>query len=35
MPDNADYDNGNPKHRGFTLDSTMHGVWSSTAGTGA
>ena len=27
VPDNADYDNGNPKHRGFKLDSTMHGVW--------
>jgi antitoxin component YwqK of YwqJK toxin-antitoxin module len=26
-PDNADYDHGGPKHRGFTLDGEMHGVW--------
>lgn len=26
-PDNADYDNGRPKHRGFTLDGQMHGAW--------
>ncbi len=26
-PDNADYDNGGPKHRGFTLDGEMHGSW--------
>jgi antitoxin component YwqK of YwqJK toxin-antitoxin module len=26
-PDNADYDHGGPKHRGFTLDGAMHGVW--------
>jgi antitoxin component YwqK of YwqJK toxin-antitoxin module len=27
LPDNADYDHGGPKHRGFTLDGKMHGVW--------
>jgi antitoxin component YwqK of YwqJK toxin-antitoxin module len=27
LPDNADYDHGGPKHRGFRLDSEMHGVW--------
>jgi len=27
QPDNADYDNGEPKHRGFTLDGQMHGAW--------
>jgi antitoxin component YwqK of YwqJK toxin-antitoxin module len=27
QPDNADYDNGGPKHRGFTLDGEMHGAW--------
>ncbi len=26
-PDNADYDNGQPKHRGFRLDGEMHGAW--------
>jgi antitoxin component YwqK of YwqJK toxin-antitoxin module len=26
-PDNADYDHGRPKHRGFTLDGDMHGAW--------
>jgi antitoxin component YwqK of YwqJK toxin-antitoxin module len=26
-PDNADYDHGGPKHRGFTLDGDMHGAW--------
>jgi antitoxin component YwqK of YwqJK toxin-antitoxin module len=25
--DNADYDNGQPKHRGFRLDGEMHGRW--------
>lgn len=27
QPDNADYDNGNPKHRGFTFEGEMHGEW--------
>jgi hypothetical protein len=27
LPDNADYDHGGPKHRGFTLNGEMHGVW--------
>jgi antitoxin component YwqK of YwqJK toxin-antitoxin module len=26
-PDDADYENGGPKHRGFSLDGAMHGVW--------
>jgi antitoxin component YwqK of YwqJK toxin-antitoxin module len=26
-PDNADYDNGFPKHRGFRLGGEMHGLW--------
>jgi antitoxin component YwqK of YwqJK toxin-antitoxin module len=26
-PDQADYDHGGPKHRGFRLDGEMHGVW--------
>jgi antitoxin component YwqK of YwqJK toxin-antitoxin module len=26
-PENADYDHGGPKHRGFTLDGDMHDVW--------
>lgn len=25
--DNADYDHGGPKHRGFTLNGDMHGTW--------
>jgi antitoxin component YwqK of YwqJK toxin-antitoxin module len=25
--DNAEYDHGGPKHRGFTLDGDMHGTW--------
>ncbi|HEY5890209.1 MAG TPA: hypothetical protein VIW94_05880 [Acidimicrobiia bacterium] len=25
--DNADYDHGGPKHRGFTFRGEMHGVW--------
>ncbi|MEX2623936.1 MAG: hypothetical protein WD651_09410 [Acidimicrobiia bacterium] len=27
LPDNADYDHGGPKHRGFTLNGEMHGAW--------
>lgn len=27
VPDDADYDNGNAKHRGFSLDGEMHGKW--------
>jgi antitoxin component YwqK of YwqJK toxin-antitoxin module len=27
VPDSADYDNGQPKHRGFTLGGEMHGAW--------
>lgn len=27
VPNNADYDHGGPKHRGFSLDHEMHGVW--------
>jgi hypothetical protein len=27
IPDNADYDHGGPKHRGFSLGGKMHGVW--------
>jgi hypothetical protein len=27
LPDDADYDHGGPKHRGFTLDGEMHGMW--------
>jgi antitoxin component YwqK of YwqJK toxin-antitoxin module len=26
-PDDADYDHGGPKHRGFRLDGQMHGAW--------
>ena len=26
-PDNAEYDHGGPKHRGFMLDGEMHGLW--------
>jgi antitoxin component YwqK of YwqJK toxin-antitoxin module len=25
--DNADYDDGSPKHRGFRLEGAMHGKW--------
>jgi antitoxin component YwqK of YwqJK toxin-antitoxin module len=27
LADNADYENGGPKHRGFTLKGEMHGPW--------
>ncbi len=27
LPDQADYDHGGPKHRGFRLNGNMHGVW--------
>lgn len=27
LPDNADYDHGGPKHRGFRIDGQMHGAW--------
>lgn len=27
LSDNADYDHGGPKHRGFTRNGEMHGAW--------
>jgi antitoxin component YwqK of YwqJK toxin-antitoxin module len=27
LPDNADYDHGGPKHRGFTRNGKMHAAW--------
>jgi antitoxin component YwqK of YwqJK toxin-antitoxin module len=27
IEDNADYDNGHPKHRGTRIDGEMHGKW--------
>jgi antitoxin component YwqK of YwqJK toxin-antitoxin module len=26
-PDHVDYDNGNPKQRGYRLDGEVHGSW--------
>lgn len=26
-PDHLDYDNGNPKQRGYRLEGEMHGLW--------
>jgi antitoxin component YwqK of YwqJK toxin-antitoxin module len=28
LPDDADYDHGGPKQRGFRLNGEMHGAWS-------